>query len=458
VTSPRQGFRSLCVSLSRAGASFPQVRDRLRRGALRRSCAFTLVRPEVHQRERRWSTVVPARRPQERTRGRCRDRPVPTSLVLTPTPARRALPARTIDLIRDGARPGDSPWSALLSTANSAICCGWSRAEWIALLQQARSRLGLQIRIEHDRERPKDRVLRDLLKAWSKAEIFLAENPPHDRQHFLDQVEEIAAWLQEADLAGLTGPQRVVLAHAVAVARRNGTNRPALPRREIVAATGLGERQVRTALTGLQRRGLLVCEEAGSAAGPGARRRRAALYRLPGAEARQAYMPRASLWDGGPEEEVISVGPLTGDPAGTGVISVGPPTAPPDPAVTHSINGANEPVRRLQPDAPVTNEPSAPASAQVHLSATDPTVLAELIAHLQHRAQAVNASMDCSHPAAPDPAAAAAADDLAKVLPFRARRARLNSGQSAGLRRSKVGDQISDSTAPVVRVGPPAAY
>lgn len=61
----------------------------------------------------------------------------------------RALPARMIDLVRDGVpahdlktRAGRAVFSALVGTAASAQFRGWDRSEWEALVQKARRRHG----------------------------------------------------------------------------------------------------------------------------------------------------------------------------------------------------------------------------------------------------------------------------------------------------------------------------
>lgn len=223
---------------------------------------------------------------------------------------RTALPGRTVDLIRDGVRPADlraggdrAVWRALVSTAASALQHGHDFTDWASLVTETRSNLGRQMRLKGGtKERPQRTVERTLLKAWETAEKFVAEAPAaFSRDDALAQVALVRDWTADGD-SPLDDEERAVMAAACRVAERNGTTRPALPRRALVAETGLGERTVRTTLDRLHRRGLLVLEVAGRAGGDVARRR-AGLYRLPQPEALEtSYLYRGTRSMGPPAQ------------------------------------------------------------------------------------------------------------------------------------------------------------
>ncbi len=129
-------------------------------------------------------------------------------------------------------------------------------------------------------------------------------------------LDAIAAFREHIAGLHLSDAKRAVLRCATDVAEARGTTRPALPRRSIVEATGLGERAVRTALAQLDRDGLLVLAVRGLPSGPSAVRRRASCYRLGPAPGSHIPVP-----------EVRSVGPPT-PLTKTEANNVGPPTSP----------------------------------------------------------------------------------------------------------------------------------
>lgn len=207
-------------------------------------------------------------------------------------PVRRALPGHMIDLIRDGipeeklrAMRGperdQAVWSALRRTATSAQNRGWTRIGWTSLVTENSSMLGIQAARKYDTWPPKARtaVSREaqLRKAWDSAVLWLQSAPEMSvGPAALDRVQRIA---DEADKAAgdMTAPELAVWLHAVNEARRYESDRPALPRRGIEAATGLGSTAIRTALKGLAASGWLKLEVAGSR---GEFSGRASLYRL----------------------------------------------------------------------------------------------------------------------------------------------------------------------------------
>lgn len=244
----------------------------------------------------------------------------------------RALPATIIDLIRDGVNPADmkaggdrAVWKALVRTASSASQRGQTWEEWEALLAESKSRLGAQARLKRGR---KERTTRDynrtLISAWTTAEKWLANAPPPlDAEQISERATIVETFIADVETP-LADAQRAVLAYAVEVARRNRTTRPALPRRELQQATGLGERTLRTALDALHRNGLLHLELAGrSSADPG--RRRANLYQLPTGEALDAYLYRGTRSMGPPAQ---IYGTPTKSPNGTPLQIYGTPMDP----------------------------------------------------------------------------------------------------------------------------------
>jgi hypothetical protein len=207
-------------------------------------------------------------------------------------PVRRALPGHMIDLIRDGipedklrAMRGDDRdqaiWSAARRTATSAQNRGWTRTSWASLVTENGSMLGIQIARKYNRWPPKARSTTSreaqLRKAWDSAAEWLRSAPEMSvGPAALERVQQIADAADKA-AGDMTGPELAVWLHAVNEARRYESDRPALPRRGISAATGLGGSAIRTALGGLARQGWLRLEVPGRR---GATSGKAGLYRL----------------------------------------------------------------------------------------------------------------------------------------------------------------------------------
>lgn len=201
----------------------------------------------------------------------------------------RALPATMVDLIRNGVHPVDlrregqrAVWSALFRTAASAAQRGWDRWEWELLLAEPTSTLGRQA-ATRDGRRPRttEATAKTLAAAWDRASIWATEQPPQWRRS-----EAVEQALRRADLlaelaadpdADLQHADRAVLAHAADRARALTSDRPALPRTQMLTATGLGLTALRTALARLEDSDLLVLAERGRRAPSGGR---ANLYRL----------------------------------------------------------------------------------------------------------------------------------------------------------------------------------
>jgi hypothetical protein len=203
----------------------------------------------------------------------------------------RALPAPTVDLIRDGAPARDlramgdaAVRRALLSTAASAMQCGWTDIDWETLIMEARSRLGAQVRTARDgrRDRPERQVRRMLADAWDRATEYVSETPAWDRDTMRAEAEAraaVARGLAADPDTDLTTAMRAVLAYAAGQAEARGLHRLALPWRAVADATGLGQRATQTALRRLTAAGYLRCEDRGRG-GTDPAHRRAALYRL----------------------------------------------------------------------------------------------------------------------------------------------------------------------------------
>lgn len=209
----------------------------------------------------------------------------------------RALPGPMIDLIRDGVpardladRGGRAVWSALCSTALSAVQRGWPYEEWAGEVSSPRSTLGQQARLREARQPlTTTKYEQKLRKAYDGAAAYLLVSPA--RMTSADAMAEVGEVAEVVDQSGhlLSEPPRAVLTFAVEVAGTFGTTRPAVPRWAVVMATGLSERTARTAMAELHEAGLLVCEQAGRFGARGVQPR-AALYRLPTAAALVAYL------------------------------------------------------------------------------------------------------------------------------------------------------------------------
>jgi hypothetical protein len=201
----------------------------------------------------------------------------------------RALPSTIIDLIRDGAPAADlrargdkAVYAALCRTACSALQRGWSRAEWQEEVQAKRSRLGVQVALRGGtKERPAKAVEGTMRSAWGAAERWIATAPKVITREDVDRkCVALRDLIADADVP-LRDNDRAILAHAVEEARRRGTDRPTLPLRAVVDATGLGMKAVRLALARLDETGLLVCEVRGVPSRPNSPKARASAYRLP---------------------------------------------------------------------------------------------------------------------------------------------------------------------------------
>lgn len=199
----------------------------------------------------------------------------------------RALPARIIDRIRDGVpkdqltpERGDAEvWHLLVSTAASARQRGWTYPEWAHEVTKGSSELGIQAARKYDPTPWRDRSHMDreraLRKAWKTAGEWIESMPPaHTREAALERVGDASEALEAAEL---DEADRRVMEWAIVEAERLGTDRPALPRRAVMAGTNLPERAVRGALARLCELGWLVCEDRGL---PGTLLKRAALYRV----------------------------------------------------------------------------------------------------------------------------------------------------------------------------------
>lgn len=201
----------------------------------------------------------------------------------------RALPGPMVDLIRDGAHPADlrsqgqrAVWSALFRTAASCHQRGWDRWEWEALLTEPTSNLGRQAATKDGRRRrTPEAIAKTLAAAWEHAEQWVAERP--DRWNRAEAQQQA---IRRADLlcelaadpdADLDNACRAVLAHATDRARALTSDRPALPRAQMLAATGLGLTALRSALRRLEEADLLVLAERGRRSPAGGR---ANLYHL----------------------------------------------------------------------------------------------------------------------------------------------------------------------------------
>jgi hypothetical protein len=192
-----------------------------------------------------------------------------------------------VDLIRDGVAPkalkaeGEKAvWKALVTTAVSAMNRGVDRIEWIALIDEPGSHLGTQARLTRGtKPRTSTEYRRTLERAWAAGRDWLATRPAaFGPVEIIARIRAVRERIEHPD-AELTDVERAVLRYACDFAESRMTDRPALSRRGVMAATGLSERVARDALDRMADVGLLVLEVRGR---PGATSNRANCYRLPG--------------------------------------------------------------------------------------------------------------------------------------------------------------------------------
>jgi hypothetical protein len=247
------------------------------------------------------------------------------------------LPGTMIDLVRDGvdrrelAGEGSRAiWNALVRVAASALQRGWTQAQWQALLDEPASYLGTQAKIG---KRGKAKTRRDhqrsLDAAWQQAQRWVAEHPaPYTRveaiQHAVEQAAIVTGMIDDLDISE---HEREILRYAAKIAERNGSLRPALPRRELEAATGLGHTALAAVLARMESAGLLRLYERGRPRKPNAegskRKPRASLYALPATEALRAHQYPVNRVCG---PEALVCGPEASPGSGPGALVCGPPT------------------------------------------------------------------------------------------------------------------------------------
>ena len=208
---------------------------------------------------------------------------------------RRNLPGPIIDRIREGvprkvlrrARCGGdcAIWEALVATAMSAIQRGWPFSDWMALLDDPRSRLGSQAKIKGKGYAvlPIRSYLHRLESAWARATERITEHPAAD--YFAgvqDRIAEARAWVDEAPFIA---DHRVLMIDACGQAAKLGTWQPALPWRRTSERTGLNGRRIRDGYSELCEDGALTLVARGRP-GKGRSSGKANIYRLPDEDAR----------------------------------------------------------------------------------------------------------------------------------------------------------------------------
>lgn len=204
----------------------------------------------------------------------------------------RNLPTAQIDRIRRGTdlRQGGNKAvrGALVSTAMSAIQCGWTYPEWVELLDETASTLGRQARSDRGRrDLPKTRYITSLHNAWKQAQKNIDGKPAHTTDDARAQVRDLRHRLDDHDAWPNRATDRTILGYALDVAERNGTSRPALPLRPAAEAASVTPSMARRALGRLCRAGYLTLDTRGRPYNPNDPRNRdphrrplASLYRL----------------------------------------------------------------------------------------------------------------------------------------------------------------------------------
>lgn len=222
-----------------------------------------------------------------------------------------------IDVVRDGLTPaelrgrGDTAvWTALRSTAMSAMQNGYGFPHWCATVLEPRSKLGAQACVRVGRgdqpRSPKD-VQRQLATAWESAAKYVVASPAWTRDDVLAVVQELRDVLADS-VHQLPDAEAAVLLYALDFAAEKGTSRPALPRRAVAAACkprGVGERAARNAQRRLADAGVLRLAVRGRAGVGSATQTsgKASLYRLPTAAALHAYLCRGTRPVGPPQAQ-----------------------------------------------------------------------------------------------------------------------------------------------------------
>lgn len=210
---------------------------------------------------------------------------------------KRALPGRTVDLIRDGAPidairdRGHDPavWSTLVSTAMSAANRGWSAPDFVTLVLEPQSRLGAQASLKKGKNRGRAQTTKLVHDAWDRAEENIQSSPAWttgDLQKVAQQRQQRSA--RDLVRESLTEAEELVLRHVWHRLAETGSLQRAIARQDFIDATGLGKTALATAQRRLMARGLLVQVEKGAPGGPKAGRRRAHVWALPDGQERAA--------------------------------------------------------------------------------------------------------------------------------------------------------------------------
>lgn len=217
-----------------------------------------------------------------------------------PLNVNRALPGAMIDLIRDGVPPRDlaargdrAVWTALVKTAASASLRGHDQWEWVDLLQQPKSRLGAQARLQKDRRVRSPLALATYLdEAWETATAWASEQPSQRTWRVdLLNAENLRDLLADP-ATPIADDERAVLAFAASESLRRESVTPILARRQVATGTGLTERRARTVLDRLTDAGVLRVAQRGRPGAPGSGLARVTTYRLPDEPTLRAYLYR----------------------------------------------------------------------------------------------------------------------------------------------------------------------
>lgn len=209
-------------------------------------------------------------------------------------PQRRALSGRIIDLIRDGApidaikSHGHDPavWSALVSSAMSAVNRGWSAPDFVTLVLEPKSHLGSQASLKKGKNRGRAQTTRLVYDAWDRAQENVKSSPAWTAGDLHQRAQERQARSAHAlKQVGLTEAEQLVMRHVARRLSEAGSLQRAISRQDFIDETGLGKTALETAQRRLMTRGLLVQIERGAPSGPKAGKRRAHVWALPDGQA-----------------------------------------------------------------------------------------------------------------------------------------------------------------------------
>jgi len=180
-------------------------------------------------------------------------------------------PGRAHDLMRLGVRPSElarfgskAVYGALVSTAMSFLQANLLWEDWFGYLDG--SRLGQQALLD-SRLRPLNSkaFLRQLRRAWARAEANIAEDPPFTHDDVVARALALLDAVAAAPWSATRSPaDKIVYMFTIAEAARRGFTHPTLSGRTVSEGTGVPHRTCARSLLRLVDAGLLRLESKGA--------------------------------------------------------------------------------------------------------------------------------------------------------------------------------------------------